>query len=218
MAQLFFGTLTAPPLAWLDLNFSELYGFAKNLVSDPSGSVGVGEASPSTFGKFVVRQTVAGATGAVVITESATSTNQVLWSQANSGNNSFMQFGTETGTLVSRGSITYNRAGGLVAYNTTSDYRAKTLHGPLANPLAALAGMAVYMGTMNGATTARPMFVAHELAVHAPYAVTGAKDAVDAQGRPVLQQVDTSALVPLLVAAVQALAARVAALEAAAAP
>jgi hypothetical protein len=48
-----------------------------------------------------------------------------------------------------------------------------------------------------------------------PEAVTGKKDAVDAEGRPQYQGVDAAKLVPYLVAAVQELSAKVAALEAA---
>lgn len=46
------------------------------------------------------------------------------WNSATTGDNAFISFGTE-GSYTERGSITYNRAGGLVAYNTTSDSRIK---------------------------------------------------------------------------------------------
>jgi hypothetical protein len=68
----------------------------------------------------------------------------------------------------------------------------------------------VYMGKMKGATQERPMFIAHEVPA---YAHTGVKDAVDADGNPVYQQMDTSALVPVMWAEIQSLRARVAALE-----
>jgi hypothetical protein len=58
-------------------------------------------------------------------------------------------------------------------------------------------------------------FIAHELQAVAPEAVTGEKDAVDAEGKPEYQGVDAAKLVPYLVAAVQELKARVEALEAA---
>lgn len=57
-------------------------------------------------------------------------------------------------------------------------------------------------------------FIAHELQAVVPEAVTGAKDAVDADGNPEYQGVDPSKLVAILVAAVQELSAKVAALEA----
>ena len=51
-----------------------------------------------------------------------------FWNNATSGNNIFIEFGTET-TYTGRGSIDYNRAGGLVRYNTTSDANLKNLIG-----------------------------------------------------------------------------------------
>ena len=46
-------------------------------------------------------------------------------------------------------------------------------------------------------------FIAHELAEVAPQCVTGEKDAVDADGNPVYQGIDTSFLVATLTAAIQ---------------
>jgi hypothetical protein len=139
---------------------------------------------------------------------------------ATSGDNVFAAFGTEA-SFTQRGSISYNRAGGLTAYNTTSDYRAKDIAGPISDASGAVLNLKPYMGTMKGATVERPMFVAHETQEIAPYAVTGEKDAVDGDGNPKYQQMDHSALVPLLTAALQealqkieALEARITALEA----
>ena len=58
-------------------------------------------------------------------------------------------------------------------------------------------------------------FLAHEVAAIVPNAVDGEKDAVNEDGSIKVQSLDHSKLVPLLVAAVKELAARVAALEAA---
>jgi hypothetical protein len=131
---------------------------------------------------------------------------------ATSGDNLFIVFATES-TDTARGSITYNRAGGLVAYNVTSDYRAKDIIGPVQNSGAIIDALKVYEGQMKGATQSRPMLVAHEAQEHAPYAVTGEKDAVNEDGTPKYQQMDVSALVPLLLAEIQSLRARVAQLE-----
>jgi hypothetical protein len=57
-------------------------------------------------------------------------------------------------------------------------------------------------------------FIAHELQAVVPDCVTGEKDAVDAEGNPQYQGVDTSFLVATLVKAVQELSAKVASLEA----
>ena len=135
--------------------------------------------------------------------------------EATSGDNNFVWFLTEAAGSSARGSIDYNRAGGLVRYNTTSDYRAKDIIGPVQNPGATIDALKVYEGVMKGATQARPMLVAHEAQAHAPYAVSGVKDDVNEDGTPKFQQMDVSSLVPLLLAEIQSLRARVAALEAA---
>jgi hypothetical protein len=135
-----------------------------------------------------------------------------VWNSATTGDNLFIQFYTEAGASV-RGSITYNRAGGLVAYNVTSDYRAKDIIGPVQDSGAIIDALKVYEGQMKGATQSRPMLIAHEAQEHAPYAVTGEKDAVNEDGTPKYQQMDVSALVPLLLAEIQSLRARVAQLE-----
>jgi hypothetical protein len=56
-------------------------------------------------------------------------------------------------------------------------------------------------------------FIAHELQAVVPDCVTGTKDAVDKDGKPQHQGVDTSFLVATLVAAIQELTARLEALE-----
>jgi len=137
----------------------------------------------------------------------------IVWNQATTGDNAFWYFDTEASPTI-RGSITYNRAGGSTAYNTTSDYRSKDVYGPVENSGAQLDALKVYRGKMHGATIERPVMLAHELADVAKYAVNGEKDAVNEDGSPRYQQVDYSMMVPLLIAEIQSLRARVAALEA----
>ena len=127
------------------------------------------------------------------------------WNSATTGNNIFTTFATDA--YAARGTITYNRAGGLVAYNTTSDYRAKDISGPLTDSGAVIDSTPVYMGKMKGATQERPMFIAHETPA---YAHTGEKDAIDKDGNPVYQQMDASALVPVMWAEIQSLRKRLA--------
>ena len=112
-----------------------------------------------------------------------------------------------TDSTSNRGSIQYNRGTGLMLYNTTSDYRAKDIIGPVVDSGALIDSVPVYMGKMKGATQARPMFIAHEVPA---YAHTGEKDAVDADGNPVYQQMDASALVPVMWAEIQSLRQRLA--------
>ena len=133
-----------------------------------------------------------------------------LYNKADANDNIFAKFGTESSSFNSRGSITYNRAGGLVAYNVTSDYRAKDIYGPVTGSGALIDSVPVYMGKMKDATQERPMFLAHETPI---YAHTGEKDAVDKDGNPVYQQMDASSLIPVMWAELQSLRARIQQLE-----
>ena len=141
------------------------------------------------------------------ITNNASSLPFIAWNKTTSGDNAFAGFYTE-GTITFRGSIVYNRASGLVVYGTTSDYRAKDISGPLTGSGALIDSVPVYMGKMKGATQERPMFIAHETP---DYAHTGVKDAVDKNGNPVYQQMDASALIPVMWAEIQSLRQRLAA-------
>ena len=141
------------------------------------------------------------------MTGDATTSYSAFWHTATTGDNQIIYFSTET-SATTRGSITYNRAGGLLMYNQTSDYRAKDIIGPVTDSGALIDSVPVYMGKMHGATQERPMFIAHEVPA---YAHTGEKDAVDAEGNPVYQQMDASALIPVMWAEIQSLRARLAA-------
>ena len=192
-----------------------------------SGTVGNERARITSDGRFCVNATatkftsrgifasVSGAQGNALEAETETTANYplVAVNKSTSGDNSFVYFGTEAAGTA-RGSINYNRAGGLVAYNTTSDYRAKDITGPIEDAGSTIDALKVYTGKMKDATVERPMLIAHEAQEVAPYAVTGEKDAVNEDGTPKYQQMDHSSLVPLLIAEIQSLRARVAALEA----
>ena len=170
-------------------------------------------------GRFLVNSTIsvvsndeiAGFIGNSGISAKATNSSAnfagAFWNNATSGDNLFLTFLTETGGTV-RGTITYNRAGGLTAYNVTSDYRAKDISGPVTNSGALIDSVPVYMGKMKDATQERPMFIAHETP---NYAHTGEKDAVDKDGNPVYQQMDASALIPVMWAEIQSLRQRLSA-------
>ena len=171
---------------------------------DSSGNLLVGTTSTVTEAK--ISAVVSGQQAAAFRSDASTVTTIVnLWGNETSGNQIFVRFATDSN--AERGSITYNRAGGLVAYNVTSDYRAKDISGPVTNSGALIDSTPVYMGKMKGATQERPMFIAHETP---DYAHTGEKDAVDADGNPVYQQMDASALIPVMWAELQSLRKRLA--------
>lgn len=101
------------------------------------------------------------------------------------------------------------------AYNTSSDYRLKENVVPIENAVARIDNLnPVRFNFTADPTKTVDGFLAHEVTPVVPEAITGEKDAVDADGNPVYQGIDQAKLVPLLVAAVQELSARVAALEA----
>ena len=109
------------------------------------------------------------------------------------------------------GSITFTASG--TAYNIASDYRLKESVKPLFGGLDRINALkpSTYKWKVNGSDGEG--FIAHELAEVIPAAVTGKKDAVNEDGSIQPQQVDLSKVVPVLVAAIQELTARVQTLE-----
>jgi hypothetical protein len=101
------------------------------------------------------------------------------------------------------GSIT--KSGSNVAYNTSSDYRLKENLQPMQNALATVAQLKPVTYNWKADGSDGQGFIAHELQAVVPDCVTGEKDAVDADGNPVYQGVDTSFLVATLTAAIQEL-------------
>ncbi|MET3214315.1 UNVERIFIED_ORG: hypothetical protein ABIC48_002059 [Burkholderia territorii] len=107
------------------------------------------------------------------------------------------------------------------SFNVGSDYRLKNLFGEVVDPIARVRRFCPVMAEYKSQPgKVYPMFLAHKLQEVAPHAVSGEKDAVDSDGKPVYQSVDYSKVTPDLAAAIIALAdenvtlrTRVAALE-----
>lgn len=110
---------------------------------------------------------------------------------------SFWVNGSQVGSISTSGSST--------AYNTSSDYRLKEDIQPMTGALAKVAALkpCTYKWKADGSDGEG--FIAHELQSVVPQCVTGEKDAVDAEGKPVYQGIDTSFLVATLTAAIQEL-------------
>ena len=134
----------------------------------------------------------------------------------NTGN--FCNFARSDTAVI--GAIQQNGASA-VTYSTSSDYRLKENIVPMTGALAKVAALnpCTYTWKIDGAVGEG--FIAHELQAVCPDAVTGEKDAIDENGDPVYQGIDTSFLVATLTAALQeqqqmieTLQAKVAALEA----
>jgi hypothetical protein len=89
------------------------------------------------------------------------------------------------------------------SYGTSSDYRLKENIAPMTGALAKVQQLKPVTYTWKADNSDGQGFIAHELAEVVPDAVTGAKDAVDAEGNPEYQGIDTSFLVATLTAAIQ---------------
>lgn len=133
-----------------------------------------------------------------------------LWNNDTTGDNIFAAFSTEN-AITTRGTITYNRGAGLVAYNTTSDRRLKTRIADANSASDIIDHLQVRQ--YHWKETDQPVdygFVAQELNEVFPIAVTPG-DENDVVHHP--WQIDNSKLIPLLVKEIQELRARVAILE-----
>ena len=99
------------------------------------------------------------------------------------------------GTITTDGSVT--------SYNNGSDYRLKENIVDLTDGITRLKTLKPCRFNFK-ANTAKTVdgFLAHEVTA-VPEAITGVKDDVDSEGKPVYQQIDQSKLVPLLTAALQ---------------
>jgi hypothetical protein len=178
--------------------------FTQAMTLDSSGNFLIGQTASSGSGKQEISFPVSSAVG---FRFNMTDTTY---------NNAVMEFRTSAPTRV--GYIYCNASS--TAYNTSSDYRLKDRVAPIAGALAKVALLKPVTYKWKVDDSDGEGFIAHELAEVCPLAVTGEKDAVDADGNPVYQGIDTSFLVATLTAAIQeqqalitSLTARIAALE-----
>jgi len=139
-------------------------------------------------------------------------TNQIgLVSSDDASGNGFIQFRNSAGTSI--GSIARVTTTNAVAYNTTSDYRLKTVVGAVSGAGDRIDALKPidYLWTEGGQQDRG--FLAHEFQEVYANSVTGIKDAVDAEGNPVYQAMQPSApeVIADLVAEIQSLRKRLAA-------
>ena len=113
-----------------------------------------------------------------------------------------------------KGGIDVSSSG--VTYNSTSDYRLKENVDYTWDATTRLKQLkpARFNFIADDTNTLVDGFLAHEVSSIVPEAISGAKDAVDADNNPDYQGIDQSKLVPLLVKTIQELEARITALEA----
>jgi hypothetical protein len=132
--------------------------------------------------------------------------------------------GNVSGTAAYNGALFYNNgftslvgqisiAGSTASYLSVSDYRLKESVAPMTGALATVAQLKPVTYKWKADGSDGQGFIAHELQAVVPDCVTGDKDAVDAEGKPKYQGVDTSFLVATLTAAIQEQQAIISAME-----
>jgi hypothetical protein len=114
------------------------------------------------------------------------------------------------GSNVTKGSIVWDST--LTVYNTTSDYRLKTVVGSVTGHGARIDALKPVEYTWNADGSRTCGFLAHQFQEVYATSVTGTKDAIDADGNPVYQQMQasTSEVIADLVAEIQSLRKRLA--------
>jgi hypothetical protein len=213
------GTAAAPAIRGTDTNTGIFFPAADNIAFaeggvesmriDTSGNLGIGTTAPAS----------ATNTNSIAIIPGS---GQILFQHLNgTASGSVYAYFIYNGSAIA--SISQNGTTA-VAYNTSSDYRLKENIAPITNALSKVAALKPV--TYNWKSAPEELgegFIAHELAEICPQAVHGTKDAVDANGNPQYQGIDTSFLVATLTAAIQeqqalitALTTRITALEGAA--
>ena len=173
---------------------------------DSVGNVGIG-AAPQTGVKAKV-----GASGnthtILCLGDSSGYAPLIVDNAASSGNRFLVSFRINN---VIKGNIT--SSGSVIVYGGTSDYRLKENVITLTGATDRLKQLRPKRFNFIGDTETIDGFLAHEVDAVVPVAVVGEKDAVDENGDVDAQQMDNGLLVPLLVATIQELEARLTALE-----
>ena len=173
---------------------------------DSSGSIILGGSTSGTAGTVTFLPNYSTGSGTFIA-----ATPLLYWNRTASNSTGTACLFQNSGATV--GTITYTASS--TAYTTTSDYRLKENVTVVTNGITRLQQLkpsrfnfiADPGHTVDG-------FIAHEVQSVVPEAITGTKDEVDADGKPVYQGIDQSKLVPLLTAALQEAVAEIESLEA----
>jgi hypothetical protein len=137
------------------------------------------------------------------------------YTQHVSGTASGVPYSSFTYNATVIGSITQSGTTG-VLYNITSDYRLKTVIGPVSNSGLRIDALEPVEYEWKSDGSLSRGFLAHQFQEVYPNSVTGEKDSVDEDGKPVYQnmQASTSEVIADLVSEIKSLRIRIAQLEA----
>lgn len=180
------------------VSFETGSGFSERMRIGSSGNVLIGQTTAPNGERLGVYAST-GWTASITSNVATTGTSLILNSIASQQFAAYFQ----TSTNVTAGYIYCS--GGTTSYVTTSDYRLKENVAPMTGALATVAQLKPCTYTWKADGSDGEGFIAHELQAVCPQAVTGEKDAVDEDGNPKYQGVDTSFLVATLTAAIQEL-------------
>jgi hypothetical protein len=163
----------------------------------------------STLNRFLVGTTTDRGKLTVLYNSNSNAT-PTLWCGNDGSSAVWISFGNSSGGVY--GSI--SRSGSATAYNTTSDHRLKENVDYTFDATTRLKQLKpCRFNFIADADTTVDGFLAHEVQSVVPEAITGTHNEEDDEGNPVMQGIDQSKLVPLLVKTIQELEARITALE-----
>ena len=179
------------------------------------GNAGSGVPNDSVWAGTATRS------GSVFFSSGTNNDNHYLGIQSKSNSNMYLskKSGYTDSTYISffnnntmNGSI--RTTGSAVAYNTTSDYRVKDNVADMTGAIARVKQLAPKrFNFIADDSVTVDGFLAHEAQTVVPEAVSGTHNEVDDDGNAVLQGIDQSKLVPLLVGALQEAIAKIETLE-----
>lgn len=179
---------------------------------DSSGNLLVGATSTAYGERLNVVTSGAAATGGYFLFNSTDDRRVLILQHVRAtGATSATMMAFLNASSAAVGSITAN--GTATLYNTTSDYRLKTVIGPVANAGQRIDALQPVEYTWNASGDLTRGFLAHQFQEVYAGSVSGVKDAVDAEGKPVYQsmQASSSEVIADLIAEIQDLRKRLAA-------